>query len=160
MMKICEEWQSEMVKNLLLSLFLVLTACSKMESYVAPQTTVDPRFLPWIEEYRTDKFRFTGLDNIRPLNIIFFSTSYNSTVIGTCDYNGDVRTITIDPEYWFNSDLTDRRILFYHEMGHCDLDIYNHNDGDIGIMNSYAMDSWEFNLDPEYYLYKFFVEGK
>ena len=70
-----------------------------------------------------------------------------------------MRLIQIDPVSWLFGSWDDKIVLFYHEMGHCDLDIHGHTDGQT-IMNPYGITGYQFAADREGFLKKLFTEGR
>lgn len=148
-----------MVKNLSLSIFiLILSACGQIEH--TPQQTlgVDFAFIPFIEEYKTDKHRYTGSKSIKNISVIFQSMNQEG-VDGLCSIIDNSRIIRIDPVAWFYSSYYDKLALFYHEMGHCDLGILEHT-SDNTIMNTSGIWGYELASNRDYYLNLLFTEGK
>ena len=138
-----------------LSLLLFLSACGTPNVVNYP-VTIDKEFVPYIEQYRLDKFRFTQ-SSTNEITAIFRS-SPDSSYIGTCFIGYGTRWIEIDPSSWFNMTDSEKYILMLHEMGHCDLNL-DHTP-DISIMNEYLLSDWQFDQDREFYLKKLFFEGQ
>ena len=143
-----------MLKNLILSFSLFLTACGGFEA-IGP-VTIAPEFMPYFLQYRIDKFNYTGSQSIRRINIIFSKLEDYSAV---CLFkNKGEETIEVDPEVWFKSTDTFKTILIYHELGHCDLNLEHTTEN--FIMNPYLIDDILFNTNRNYYLTMLFKEGK
>lgn len=88
---------------------------------------VDPAFDGYVHLFTLDYTRLAAKP-LNPLRIpgIQFATLEEPTV-GMCYGNGYVE---IDPEWWFRAKSLRKRALFYHEMGHCLLNL----DHGTGIM--------------------------
>lgn len=50
---------------------------------------------------------------------------------GVCDYGPNGGTITLDSAYWNQSSALMKKMILYHELGHCILNRHNHNDATI-----------------------------
>jgi len=148
-----------MLKKISLSLLLMLTGCSGYD----PDEYVDPAFTPFIKQYVKDKGLYTGIGSIRRIGIRFGNLT---TLAGVCRVKSvkeffvkrKYYNITIDKTIWDKIDDATRLLLFYHEMGHCDLSLLHTTDK--SIMNSFLMPVSLFNNDPDYYLNQLFKEGK
>jgi len=88
---------------------------------------VDPEFQPYIHQYLVYKSQFTGHNALyEDINVVFSDLAGRR--MGECVISSvrDKRIIRIDPGYWNILNETEREILIVHEMGHCDLSIYDH----------------------------------
>jgi hypothetical protein len=152
-----------LIKKISLSVLVIsFCGCGKIQSFpTSGEPFVDYEFLPYIQQYKTDKMHYLHSDTVRPMTIVFMSLQAQEGAIGRCWKlgNGGHR-IEVDPEWWFsNRDNANRTVLFYHEMGHCDMN-YEHNDSSVTIMSPNIMAGFSFAANPDYYLQLFFLERK
>lgn len=138
------------IMKILLSSLLAVSCinCSKFKSI--ENYNIDSAFKPYIKQYVEVKERETGFTHTSNPSIAF--KSLEGPVIGLCYwyFNGK-REIFIDPEYWFSESTTDydRRLLIFHEMGHCDLD-RGHN-GPSSIMEEYHIGGFIYQRHMSYF---------
>lgn len=45
--------------------------------------------------------------------------NYGSSVIGLCESSGNMRRVTLAPEFWNSASETQKELLVHHELGHC-----------------------------------------
>lgn len=112
------------MKTILVCL-LILSAVSCSPPSVTPQIHSD--FLPYLDLYLQEKGR--------PLYYLELSIKYANLgheVIGSCTKyrKGDVRVVEFDLDCWMQANENKKTSLFFHEMGHCDLDRGHLNDLD------------------------------
>lgn len=136
-----------MLKNILILSSILLTGCNKY------QPIIDNEFIYYLDLYRAHKNQYLGTEDIRPIDIIFHSQS--DTAIGRCiiSSNGH-RVIEIDPSFWFYVSNWDKEVLFYHEMGHCDLNRGHSNPQ--SIMEQYHIGGYVYSQNKTYYLMELF----
>lgn len=148
-----------MVKNLLLSIILLFSlSCAKYESNIS-YVSVDYAFNGMLEEYKNTKYQYLNTRDTYPISIIFRSLRQDGFE-GMCTrYSNGMLVIEIDPVAWYFGTIWDQRALFYHEMGHCDLGIWEHTE-DITIMNSYGIWGNQLAANPDFYYRKLFIERK
>ena len=144
----------------MLKIFLSLILLSGCDGFVPEESKIDPSFIPYITEYKMDKYKYIKNSNMKKISIIFFSLSKVNGLcrITTYRYKSPIRIIYINPEYWYKNNILARKILLYHELGHCDLDLLHSNN--YTIMYPYLFDTYTFSLDPEYYLNELFINGR
>jgi len=131
-------------------------SCSKFKTVeIKP---IDTEFQPLVNEYKKLKIERTGVDIKNSITILFHTLP--TPIIGICYWLSDgSREIFIDPKFWYSqttSDL-DRKILLFHELGHCDLN-REHSDP-LSIMESYHIGGYRFSLDAHYYINELFDES-
>ena len=103
--------------------------------------------------YLDDKETYLGTREHRKITIVFRSLSDDA--VGVCKITPFIkREINIDPEYWYSINPAERQILFYHEMGHCDLN-RDHSEP-YSIMEPSLFGTFRFLNNKEYYLKEFF----
>jgi len=144
-----------MVRILSLSLFLFLAACGKFDTH--KPAFIDKAILPYVMMYVNDKKAFQGTSAIRKIDI-YFKSLYQEGYDGVCYYRGPWRYIEIDPTFWSHASNAEKRVLVYHEMGHCDLNL-DHDPG-YSIMNPFGMAGNVFNANRDYYLDLLFKKGR
>lgn len=141
------------MRTLILS-FLLLTGCAHEKWPVY----IDPELKPYLEQYVKLKMQYTGNPYHRRMSIVFYSGT--TPEIGNCTISDFGRKVGIQKEFWYDPYTleSDRLTLFLHEMGHCDLNLEHSTE--YGIMNELHMDGINYEVAPDYYLKKFFLEGK
>ncbi len=83
-------------------------------------------------EYLVNEFKsYYKIQNLTDITVIDFkpSTYMNSgsggTVVGVCEvYSNNTKQIHINSDWWPTTTETPKRILMYHELGHC---VFNRN---------------------------------
>jgi hypothetical protein len=149
------------IKNVILSLFL--SGCG---FYPAQYEYIDPEIKPYVDLYKQNKLRYLNTDQIRKLYIGFGSIDdgfeaecETKTIINgiTNKVVAQYRSIYVSRDRWLYLNDTNRQLLIYHELGHCDLG-FEHTSG-YTIMNPDAILDIVFNTDPDYYLDLFFNKG-
>lgn len=134
-----------------------LTGCGQFKSAKIEPSNVDPAFETILTRYKNDKVTYLGTSNTARIDILFYTQEY--PVIAVCIRSGNNRTILVDPYYWVNSSIYDQITVFYHEMGHCDLGIWEHSDTPT-IMNEYVLDGNTFRSNETYYLEELFLNRR
>ena len=126
-----------MVKRLILSFPLLLSSCGNFDAHTS-SVYIDYAFENMVLEYQKTKKQYLGTSETKAISIYFKSLRQDGFE-GMCTRETDGKlSITIDPVSWFYGSIWDKRALFYHEMGHCDLAIWDHTD-EITIMNSHGI---------------------
>ena len=117
----------------------------------------DPIFDQYINQYTLDKELYAGTSEVSRI-VISLKDIKDPYVIGECTLGRSYNIIHIDSDYWFHATTTDtdRLLLIYHEMGHCDLGIHEH-DQDYTIMNAYHLSPSRFDYNPDFYLRNLFL---
>lgn len=113
------------MNKLIFLILLFVTSCSRETIRVQPkQRTVDPTFVPYIQDYsniinsKQQKHKKFYDRRIKKLYINF--AHLNGDIIGRCYWllNGEFE-IEIDQTYWEVTGFLSRRFLIYHELEHC-----------------------------------------
>lgn len=131
-------------------LLLLLTGCSQV---FYPKVQIDPRFHSHLETYLNYKEEYTGNRKLRKMSIVL--KDLDSDYIGYCTYYlTGRRTITIDKTFWEQSNMVDRDLLLFHELGHCDLNL-DHSEPK-SIMEEHHIGAYRFLSNPEYYMQELF----
>ena len=105
-------------------------------------------FLPYIKKYETMKngpirsdirFKFEDLIKLNKDQFQWTITIKNlkEKKVGQCRKD---RIIVIDYTQWEISNSSEKQVLLFHELGHCDLD-KEHDDSQLSIMNSNITDA-------------------
>lgn len=106
---------------------LLLTGCGKAtEPQIAP-VTVDPALAPYMASFETDIGASSAGISAQFADTSVYANPLGETV-GECTIwttNGVVtqRVIQIDPTYWATLNQDGKIELFYHELGHCALNM-------------------------------------
>ena len=116
---------------------------------------------PFIRNYEDLKIVYFGKPDYYAPIYIYFSNDFNGNTRGRCKHRifdnffeqYEFKEIHISREFWENSSRTEKEILVFHELGHCDLELPH---SDEGIMQTWALDSFDFNLHRDYYIKQFF----
>lgn len=106
----------------------------------------DPTFDNYIVEFELAY----GIQVTTP---IIFDTlkDSKSSVVATCHYwSRDIKIIKVKPKWWKLLNEAGKEQLIFHELGHCELEIFDHTDGmreedfcPVSIMRSYIFSEWE-----------------
>lgn len=85
----------------------------------------DPRLEPYLQSYKQDKAKYTGSQEINE-NILFVISKIENKpgkeVIGQCiRYENGALVVKIDSAFFDKGIDCAIKLVFYHEMGHCDL---------------------------------------
>ena len=81
---------------------------------------VDERLWPYFIEFE-NAAAARGFDiNLRDLEISGeIDNIPEQNVAGTCQYGSHLSHVTVDQEYWNNSNAQFREFVIFHELGHC-----------------------------------------
>ena len=143
-----------MGKIILILSFLIICSCGSLRSYETDY--IDPRTLPYIETYLYYKQQYLKDSYFYyDINVSFGDLPGNQ--LGICRWDSDPdekRHIIIDYNKWQYKTDIERTILILHEMGHCDLNIINHDS--VGIMQPIILDANLFLKDESSYLKQLF----
>lgn len=140
------------MKYALISLFLLLSSCTKHK----PRVIDDPVFTPYINKYIS--FKKKPLNYIIHFEFDDLPRTILTATLGRCTIYSlsGKRRILIDEDRWEAADETERFQVISHELGHCDLnrdhyDIKKTNGDPISIMSTYSFSFTEDNIN-EYML--------
>lgn len=114
----------------------------------------DPAFAPYIEQWKIDAAA-NGLTGMRPeiLSINFEPNLIQNGIEGTCEGS----FIVIDNKIWNSFNETQRKLLIYHELGHCMLNKdHSTNLRDIMSYDAMAYLYQGFLNSPETILFRYF----
>jgi hypothetical protein len=105
-----------MLKNnaLSLMLFLALTSCSKEHT---KKVSIDPAFQSYVNDFINDGASVGYHVEIDDLTIQF-TGNLTAETLGECIYT-ETRAIVIDAQDWANETDEYKRVVLYHELGHC-----------------------------------------
>lgn len=137
---------------------VALSACGRgVGSY-----SVDSAFEPYVRQFEQDAEAAGRSANVRALSMHFGATARDSEQ-GFCA-DGATPQITINPKAWAEASETTRKVLVYHELGHCVLG-RTHRDDQIrsllgpypaSLMHSELIRDSQFLAHREEYLQEFF----
>ena len=131
---------------------LLITGCGKFRV-----TIIDPEIKPYVEQFEQILGKKTNV------TVIFHAMpAGHETAIGVCreipDGNlGYYQEIWIDPVDWNleSTDDDDKRVLIFHELGHCVLHRGHYNEFErgrpISIMNWFHIGIWYDDSSRGYY---------
>lgn len=142
-----------MVKRLVvLSLFILASGCGRFDVFGPP--IVDGELIYYVNLYKSEKKVYTGIEYIRKIDVIFRSLIPPALAMCLRWSNGD-RQIEIDPYTWYKKlSETERQLVLFHEMGHCDLNLGHIEE--VGIMRAELMEEYYYLQDPDKYLKQLF----
>lgn len=135
----------------------MIAGCAE-EKHSESSGYVDFAFKPMLTRYKADKLRFLGTADTANITITFLSMQQDG-YLGMCRRDANGLSIQIDPAGWYYDNDAGKQAVFYHEMGHCDLGIWQHADSNT-IMNMYGIDSSFFAANKEALLRTLFLERK
>jgi hypothetical protein len=101
---------------------LLMVGCGKVR--------VDSQFSPYVDAFMSAKGDSTGVTQMRLATIsIKFGEVEEKGALGQCHATPFTDpVITVDPDKWNELNDTERTILVFHELGHCELG-RNHLEG-------------------------------
>ena len=94
--------------NKLLYLFLLLVACGDYQALVIPDKEFSPYLLEFSEDYGMDVTHYP----------IYFR-QLDKNIAGVCLSGQGRNKIYIDPDWWSTYSSAIKRVVIYHELGHC-----------------------------------------
>lgn len=106
-----------------LILLLIFTGCSTL-----PEPKTESVFQKYIDRFEAR----LGRDVHTPIE---FDKEPEQGIAGTCYYSDDDTRILINKNSWNRLNETQREILIFHELGHCELKIFGHNEVQFMIIN-------------------------
>ena len=108
--------------------FVVLFCC--LEPTPLADVTVHEQLSPLVNEYvKTLGVICPKYKMPTQVTIGFGVPRNNEDWVGLCHQVGNVKQIYIDPQYWFDPEReTHRRVLMFHELGHCLLGLEHSSD--------------------------------
>jgi hypothetical protein len=130
-------------------LLALAVGCAKKHSTIAGNVQ------PFVNEFHVDATAY-GLGTIDENGLIVqFGTLWTdtSTVIGLCQTSDGSPLVTLDQRWFDNADDESRRILVYHELGHCLLGQVHRPDS---IMEPIILSDNLFEKNTDEYLSEFF----
>lgn len=139
-----------MIIRLLLS--ILLTACAQKEQ--AYNFEVDNSLLPYYNMFMDDAVK----REIKILpNVVIKFEKLKWPRIGQCNWYAETPIVSIDPDYWNKTSECRKKLIMYHELGHCML-FLDHDDNystiynmPQSIMNSYIFSgSWFCYWEKDY----------
>jgi len=140
------------VKYLGLVLLIALSACG--EARQASPQVIDSEFQEYVSNFE-DTFGIVARSNI------VFGTLKDKR-IGQCDWvtkpNDFLNVITIDKAFWDSANYWQREQVIFHELGHCELGIFEHDDTrdenyrHKSLMATRAIDWWVYEYFREEYI--------
>lgn len=138
-------------------LFLFLTSCAL---YPEPVYFIDPDLQPYVNMYKEHKAYYLGFDSIKVTEIRFGEP--RNTKLGECTKwrNGSFvvrRRITLDPVVWRWMSEVERRMLVFHELGHCDLDRPHTVTDSLMVENIFP--ATQYLSKESYYLQELFLQS-
>jgi len=151
-----------------LLLILLMSSCGK--SLVRPinpydtthsnKVEIDKAFDEYVDDFEDD-WGLDVTDLVMEFETIEQDPETTTTRLGVCytRHNTTPRVI-IGPETWVNMDETRRKLLIYHELGHCVL-FRKHIEGtNTSIMNPILLSSAVFKKNEDYFINELFDETK
>lgn len=142
------------MKKLSLCILWTFISCGPTSTPNLTQTDLIPFLSIWKEDAQTHNYspeilsKFEFQDNLKFLEA------------GRCD--AETRTIILSKEIWFKMDSTQRMILVYHEMGHCELgrpdktDLMKDKPKPASLMHPILIRPIDFLENREYYVNELF----
>lgn len=115
----------------------ILTACGH-----APVVNIHSEFSYYVDLFKEESIKQNKEVHINDLSIEFVDDFIEENKIGNCLYSTNKTPfITIKKDYWFNVASDElRQMLIFHELGHCILHRFLHEDTKKSIMNTYIQD--------------------
>jgi Zn-dependent peptidase ImmA (M78 family) len=126
--------------------FILMVQCGSLIQREYQYHTGD--FEPYVQAFKQDAKKFNLDISIVDLLIIFGNLNEDDDneyfYLGICyTYTDKTPLIRIDEAIWKTLDEVERKLLIYHELGHCILN-KDHDDDSNNIMNTLDVDSQYF----------------
>jgi hypothetical protein len=122
-----------------------------------------PVFLQYIQMFEADQLKYTGKvdGKSRSVQITFVNHSEDrkkleglgSDYLGYCEVA--TKQIRIDEKKWRKLSQVSKRLLIYHELGHCALG-FEHTDKPNRLMNPELLSGQAFKREKDRILFQFF----
>ena len=97
-------------------------------SRVYPGQTTNPIFLPYIDDFPGSTNVYIVLDNDLASKHKELGKAQANKTVGTCFHRwGGASEIGISTQFWNKASEARRKLLLWHELGHCSLDL-RHDD--------------------------------
>lgn len=151
-----------MIYKTIIFLCLLLSSCLAIHKHFTPDQSDE--FAPFIDNFESH----WGHTISTPIFFINKSSldKINQNALGACVmYAGIIGEIQVVRESWLNMSYDEKEILMFHELGHCELRIFEHdnariNDCPKSIMAETLMNWADIMLcyepNKEYYLNEIF----
>jgi len=135
---------------------LILISCSQIP--IKPYRSVDPELMPYVKDFERDYNLSLEKVTARFYNLDLIMDDRN--VVGICEYNYHDNTknkVFIDTKYWTFASGIHRKMLVYHELGHCVLHRKHRRDKlkngcPTSLMNPSILKARCFYRNEEYYI--------
>jgi hypothetical protein len=122
-----------------------------MLSVMACGRSVAPEFQTYLTDFEADAKRFGRDVNTDSISISFGDTGSPNN--GAICHTGS-KEIIVQKALWDVDDDTERKIIVYHELGHCVLGLDHSTE--LGIMYPSRVPEVVYKLNPDSFLTKFF----
>lgn len=100
------------------------------------QVYVDPEFQPYVDEFIEDaEYYNSNIEMLPHISISFVDEFENPFVLAQCNYTIYESNVQVKRQSWDSANEFQRKLLVYHELGHCVLGKKHLSDDDIGIMS-------------------------
>lgn len=146
---------NEIMIKFCLSFIILLTSCGSA-SHPRPPSDIAVEFQSYYYQFMQDMADYRKSVISRSV-VIKFDKMTNKGSIAECHYSQPRHTIKVQKAYWNASSDTTKRIIMYHELGHCIL-YRGHNDEKdslgrpLSIMYPKIIPASLFRVNKEYYL--------
>lgn len=130
-----------------LILFLFTCACAMQIPEFPPVVDINPAFQVYVDDFVTE-----SVNQNRPVTItnliIQFSNQLPSQTLGECTVGGFSPTISINSVDWANETDIFRKVVLFHELGHCVLNREHVNTGSIynGVCSATSI-MWPYTIN-------------
>jgi hypothetical protein len=88
---------------------------------------VAPEFKHYLHRFSKDYTRFTNKELDTRRITIMFSRSVEALAVCEKEYLPNSGRIRVNKDKWFETNEIQREFIIYHELGHCALNIIDHN---------------------------------
>lgn len=97
----------------------ILTLCAIMlpSCGVAGPVKIEEAALPYVVEFVAEAARRNVGVSLRGLEVVFHDYPKTDDTAGSCAYLQ--RRVRLNRAYWEVAEINERRLLVYHELGHC-----------------------------------------
>lgn len=97
---------------------------------------------------------------MREVSILDRLDGMDENTVGVCIYGYEGRRVALLRSYWNDTNVYNRRGLFFHEMGHCLLDLEHVDQNTVDIMTPTLPPTKEFKYNWSFLVEKLFSSNR
>lgn len=161
------------MKNLLcLFVLITVSACAPEKINRRDEPSIGSEFQPYLNNF-IEAGKTFGLDYSDRGVSINFADSLDGSAVGICEASLKGNKVFILKSFWYRANITewDRESLIFHELAHCILNRYSHNNTMVGtsttpsynipmsLLNTYLVSGYMYSKNRAVYLRELFTSS-